>query len=459
MKNHARLLDILRKVENGPIMEAKDFDKLVSTTVKELVQKYDIKYDRNDAICMDDDLADRIFNAAMELNERVGVYCISTHRRLLFTKEEILEALHWAPAAVEIGRGLDRVTIRSRVPEDTTPVVNVGSPYGTPIDEEYYAQIMESYAQEPIIDTIYGGTFNNVFGVKPKTHSPWEILMTWREIELTKVAVQRANRPGIAIGTGANSVSEVGSLTTTSYGGFSQTDWHQTCMISELKTDYANLMRMTHEVKSGCIIHDFYNPIYGGLAGGAEGLALIATAGVMLLPVIYLSTTHSMAPAHPFYNSNTAPEIVWSISAAQQALNRNTHILTTVMTSPAGGPATECLLYECATIATAATVSGTSRIDGVRSAVGVEVNHCSGLEARFNAECANAALGMSRAQANEIIKKCQEKYVDFLGKKPIGKSFPEVYDLKTMKPTKEWLDIYNKVKKDIASMGMPFHNM
>ncbi len=456
MKNHSRLLKILRKTETGEIMEDKVFDKLVTATVKELVKKYDIKYNKEDAINMDDDLADRIFEAALELNTRVGMYCISTHRRMEFTREEILDALKWAPDHVVYGAGLDQCTVRSREPESTIPVINVGSPYGTPINEEYYSKIMESYAQEPEIDTIYGGTFNEVYGVKPKTHSPWEILMTWREIELTYTAIQRANRPGLAIGTGANSVSEVGSLTTTSFGGFRQTDWHQTCFISELKTDYANLMRMTHEVKSGLIIHDFYNPIYGGLAGGSEGLALIATAGVMMLPVVYLSTTHSMAPAHPFFNSNTAPEIVWSISAAQQALTRNTHILTTVMTSPSGGPLTECLLYECAAIATMASVSGASRIDGVRSAVGVEVNHCTGLESKFNAECANAALGMSRKQANEIIKQCEERYVEFLGKQPIGKPFQEVYDLTLMEPIKEWQDMYLKVKDEVRKMGMPF---
>lgn len=456
MKSHARLLKVLDKVENGPIMEEKDFDKLITKTVKELVKKYDISYDKEDAICMSDDLADRVFEAALELNEKVGIYCKSTHRRMLFSGEEILEALANSPDTVTYGRGLDEVVLKSRVPEDTTPVVNVGSPFGVPLSEDLYAKIMESYAQELVIDSIYGGCYDTIHGYKPKTHSPWEILTTWQEIDDTKLALHRANRPGMGCGTGANSVSEVGALTTTSFGGFSQNDWHLTCFISELKTDYSMLMRMAHEIKSGCIIHDFYNPIYGGLAGGAEGLALIAAAGVMMLPVVYMSTTHSMAPAHPFFNSNTAPEMVWAQSTAQQALTRNSHIMTTVMTSPSAGPMTECVLYESAAIAMMATVSGATRIDGVRSAVGVVLDHCSGLEARFNAECANATLGMTRKQVNDLIKEFQKEYVPHLGSQPVGKSFTEVYDLVTLKPTDEWQSMYDKVKAHLTSMGVNF---
>lgn len=455
MKSHVRLLDILDKAENGPIMAEKDFDKLISTTVRELIKKYDLKYDRKDAILMDDEVADAFFRAGLELAERVGVYCVSTQRRMVFSREEILEALRWAPAELEIGTGLDRVVIRNRRPEDPLVPVNVGGPFGTPLPEELYTYIMESYIQEPVIDSVVGGNFHTIHGREPKTHSPWEVLLAWREIELTKVAAHRAGRPGISVGVVENAVTEVGELSGTSFGGFGPTDWHHVCFTSELKTNYSLLTKVAHLVKTECIIHDFYNPILGGHAGGPEGIAIAAVAGVILMSVVNMSTTHSICPTHPFYNCDTAPEIIWSISAAQQALNRNTHLLTTVMTSPVSGPGTESLLYECATMATTATVSGTARIDGVRSAVGVVVGHVSGLEARFNAEVAHAAAGISREQANEMIKEFQKHYVPLLDKQPIGKHFTEVYDLKTLKPLPEWQKIYDKVKEDVIRIGLP----
>ncbi|AMP20993.1 hypothetical protein AZF37_07305 [endosymbiont 'TC1' of Trimyema compressum] len=262
---------------------------------------------------------------------------------------------------------------------------------------------------------------------------------------------------GIGFGVVENAVTEIGELSGTSFGGFPQEDWHHVCFVSELKTNYGLLIKIiAHLVRTGCVIHSFYNhPILGGHAGGADGVALMAITGEILACVVNMATTFSMCPTHPFYNCDTAPELVWAISTAQQALNRNTNLLTTVMTSPVSGPLTESLLYECATQATNATVSGAARIDGVRSAVGVNLAHCSGLEARFNAEIAHAATGMTRKDANEFIKIFQSKYVPLIAKSPIGKPFQDVYDTVKIKPLPVWQEMYEKVKEDIKSLGFP----
>jgi methylamine--corrinoid protein Co-methyltransferase len=62
---------------------------------------------------------------------------------------------------------------------------------------------------------------------------------------------------------------------------------------------------------------------------------------------------------------------------------------------------------------------------------------------------------MSRDQANEIVKKLLAIYQDDLATKPIGKPFQEVYDLKTLQPTPEWLGIYHEVKDELVKMGLP----
>jgi len=456
MKSHVRLLTILDKAESGPIMEEKDFDRLVSKVVAEAVKKYEIHYNRKEAIVTEDEFADRVFNAGMEIAEKIGVYCTTTHRRMLFSKEEINEALKFAPQEIIVGSGLDKAVVRNRVPEDKALPAVVGGPFGTPLSEELFSAIMESYVQEPIIDMIVNGTFSTIHGRVPKTASPWEVLLAWREIELSKSAALRGGRAGIGIGCVENAVSEIGELSGSSYGGFTPEDWHHVCFTSELKTSYPLLTKVAHLVRTGCIIHDFYNPIYGGYAGGAEGVAVIAVAGVILMSVVNMSTTHSICPTHPFFESDTTPEIVWAASGAQQALNRNTHLLTTVMTSPVSGPGTHSLLYECATMAGMASISGTARIDGVRSAVGVVQDHCSGLEARFNGEIAHAVAGMKRTELNELIKYWQSKYVDLLDKKPIGQKFTEVYDLKTLKPMKHWQEIYENVREDLYKSGIMF---
>ena len=227
-------------------------------------------------------------------------------------------------------------------------------------------------------------------------------------------------------------------------------------MISELKTDFQLLNKLTHTVKTDSIIHAFCNPIFGGLAGGPEGLAVVTTAGLILLQMAYMTTTHSQCPTHPFYLSDTAPPIVWSISMSVQALSRNTPFMLDVLTSPVGGPGTKTLLYECAAIASTATASGAARLIGVRSAVGKISNHVSGLEARFNGEVGHAAAGLSRDKVNEIVKYAVEQYKDQLDKEPYGKSFTEVYDLHTLRPTGEWQKLYDEVKEDLFKLGLPF---
>ncbi|MCL4458942.1 MAG: monomethylamine:corrinoid methyltransferase [Chloroflexi bacterium] len=457
MRNYTRLLDILDRVENGPIIDETEFDrKLLPAKLKELQRELDIRYDRQSSILLDDALADRLFEAGLRLATDVGVLCTSTGRRITFTRQEILDALEFAPQELIIGRGLDRCTVRKRQVEDRVPPGVVGGPIGQTLPEELFLPIMQSYAQEPIVDTIINGTLLTVYNREPKTHSPWEVLVAWHEAELSKTAVNRAGRPGLAIGCVETSPSEIGEISASSYGGFSPYDWHQVAMVSELKTNYALLAKIAHLVRTGCIIHTFYNPIFGGYAGGAEGVAITAVAGIMLMQMVYMTTTHSICPTHPFFESDTAPEIVWAISAAQQAINRNTHLLTDVLVSPVGGPCTKVLLYETAVITAAITVSGTSRVFAVRSTAGKYQGYSSGLEARFSGEVGQSVAGMSRREADEIVKRLIPKYVDYLDKEPKGKRFDEAYDMHTLRPTPEWQSIYEEVKEELRKIGIPF---
>ena len=81
-------------------------------------------------------------------------------------------------------------------------------------------------------------------------------------------------------------------------------------------------------------------------------------------------------------------------------------------------------------------------------------NYGSGLENRFCAEVLKSAAGMSRSDANEIVKALVPKYEDKLKYPPKGKSFTECTDLKTLRPTAEWQGIYEKVWKELEDLGL-----
>ena len=70
MKNRGRLIEVLYKAETGPIIDEKEFEaKLITSTVKNLIKKYNVKFDRETIVPSDDDLADRIFQAGLEFTQ------------------------------------------------------------------------------------------------------------------------------------------------------------------------------------------------------------------------------------------------------------------------------------------------------------------------------------------------------------------------------------------------------
>jgi methylamine--corrinoid protein Co-methyltransferase len=456
MKHTTRLLDILDRAENGPIIEESQWDMfIVPKEMAALQVEFGINFKKlGDTIIPNDDaMADRLFEAGLAMAERLGVFCSSTSRRMQFTRSEILSALSVAPTEITLGDGLDRHTERKRKVEDTAHLTIKGGGVGTVIPEHLYMAVHQSYAQEPLIDAMINCTLETVYGREIRTRSPWEVLVSWYEGSLTKTACQRAGRPGLALGCVENAVSDVSELS----GGttaFSKNDWHHIAMVSEFKTDYVLLNKLAHLVSNGSLIHSFYNTIYGGSVGGKEGVAIAIVGGCILLQMIYMTNTHSVSPAHPFFGNDTGPELLLPISLAQQALARNSRLLTDVVLTPVGGPETKTLLYETAAMAMLATTSGACGIIGPRSGAGVNPGHVSGLEARFMAEVAHASAGMPRTEADRIVRELVSRYSDQLKQRPSGKRFDEVYDLRTLQPLPAWQRMYEEVKEELRGLGL-----
>jgi len=101
------------------------------------------------------------------------------------------------------------------------------------------------------------------------------------------------------------------------------------------------------------------------------------------------------------------------------------------------------------------SVSGVSFSIGPRSGGGKYADYISPLECKFCAEVFKSSTGMKRDEVNELAKLLIPKYEDKLRNPPKGKSFTECYDLKTLKPTKEWLEIYQKAKNELIELGVP----
>jgi methylamine--corrinoid protein Co-methyltransferase len=451
-----RFLDVVDRAYTGPLVDEEDFDlKYVAGGVQRVLKAYNIKFDKEQIIQQDDAMIDRAFEAGIDFLVTCGVYDRSTGRLIKFSREEILDTLNIAPAEVHIGEGADARIYRPRKVEDTTAPQVSGGPIGTPLSEDQYVAIMQSYWQEPILDLIVPGTLSTTYGRQLRAKSPLEIAASWQEVYLGNEAAKRAGRPGLSRMCVEMSISDVGHLSSISRGGFKPSDVHVVPMIGEMKINHELLNKVAHSLHQNGVILGFYNPILGGLAGPEEGVAILIIAGWMALHMMYMPDSVESCPTHPFLFNSTVPQILRAVSVASAAFARNTHLLTEFMTSPVSGPGTDTLLHECTAMALVASVCGASRVLGVRSAVGVVENHCTGLETRFNGEVAHAAAGMSRSQADDIVRLAVSTYQPKLQAKPIGLPFNQVYNLDTLQPTQAWMDTYRRVKQQVSDWGLP----
>lgn len=461
MGHRARIVEVLHRAETGPLMEEEDFErKLIAPTVKELVKKYDVKFDEAAIVNSDDDLADRVFQAGLDLAEKAGMFCQSTSRRIAWTREELLEGLRHCPSEIVMGAGVDAVVCKARVPDDDSRVVVAGGAYGVPVPEHMYVPMSLSYLKEGVIDVIDNPSLESVYGYPVKAGSPWEVLAARREAELALQAAEIAGRPGMCLGCVELSATALGGLAGVSYGGYRPTDWLHAPIMSELKTNYEMLSIVTHSVRTGTILEAYYNPIYGGYVGGAEGVAIAIVGGLILLNQVHPGHTYNTRPNHPFYNCDTTPELIWAISLGVQALTRNTNLLVDTLVGPAGGPGTKTMLYENAAFVAATTVSGQSLMTSCHSASGGSIpRHASGLDSKICGEVTHAVRGMTRAEANEIVKQLIPLYVGDLEKKPIGKPFEEVYNIDKVEPTAEWQGMYDEVREELIKLGLPLDRL
>ena len=449
------MLSVLDKAEKGPVIDEKEWDlKYVNRTIKELVKKYDIRWESGVMVPSDNSLADRLFAAGMDLAREVGLYCLETKRQMKWDQDELDYILSTALGEETIGTGKDSVTIHHRLPDENSPITTIGGPYGTPVPEDLFVPIMVSYAQEKVLDYIDNATLMTTHGRPIKANSPWEAVGCWQEAQLSFEVLERVGRPGMPIGCAEDSPSAIGELATTTYGGFRLTDWHHASLISELKVASAELTKAIHYQHTGASSHNFYNSIYGGYVGGAEGLAVAIVAGVLLMKAVFNGSTQNPGPSHAHLSCNTFPAMIPSLSLGFQALSRNTHLLTTSFPRPVAGPCTKELLYEVAAMAVATVPAGISILEGIQSAAGRIEGHVTGLEAKFLAQVGRACQGLTRKDADPMVKKLVPLYAEKqkLGVAIAGKHFTEAYDVETIRPTREWQAIYDEVCSEMEDL-------
>ena len=191
--------DVIERSESGPLLREEKFDLQVGRIAHQMVEQYGIRYDPEQVIPADDGLADRVYQAGLDLFLELGIYCRDTGRLMKFTRDEVEWAVKHAPTTVTYGQGRDVAVMTYRAIEDPKPPFCLMTPVGTPVAEERFVPMVQSYVQEPLAQTFSSAFSQTVHGRPIKSGTPQEVeAAIWNVIKLREAA-RAAGRPQIGI--------------------------------------------------------------------------------------------------------------------------------------------------------------------------------------------------------------------------------------------------------------------
>jgi methylamine---corrinoid protein Co-methyltransferase len=226
--------------------------------------------------------------------------------------------------------------------------------------------------------------------------------------------------------------------------------------LTELKTTFEQFQRAVYGVQCGATLRGGQPAMIGGYAGGPEAAAVTNIALTILQAAIFGIMYGDGNAVDVRYQGNCGRAGMWAQSVLNQALSRNSNFLADAVAFQVAGPNTEMLLYESAVGCLTCGVSGASGTMVPYSAGGTKVDYLTPLETRFCAELMIAGAKMKRTRVNEISRTLIPRYEEQLFRPPVGQSIRECYDLARMEPKEDWQALHDRVKAELAEMGVPF---
>ena len=193
------ITDVYDRFVKGKKVKAEDWDyKVIPENLTALKQKYNLSFGK-DIIPEDKETKDNLFNAGLEMLVTTGFYCQDLGRVMHVTEEEVWEGIKKTPTKLILGEGKDIARFYPRHGNAPVKPIIQGGPTGSPISEDVFVQVMQSYAQEGVVDTLVNGVMTTIEGHPAKTRTPYEIRATMAELRATKEARVRAGRPGLGV--------------------------------------------------------------------------------------------------------------------------------------------------------------------------------------------------------------------------------------------------------------------
>ncbi|MBW1803552.1 MAG: monomethylamine:corrinoid methyltransferase [Deltaproteobacteria bacterium] len=443
------LNDCLERSLTGPVMREKDFDLKVSARLRELYGDFNIPYDP-DKVIPDEKIADAVFEAAVQLLIDVGLYNKDSQRVIQFSRDEILEIAKTRCHEITLGKGHDAVLVRERKPDSDFPPVIVTGPIGGPFTEECYLPCHISYAREPTCQGLLGGVLMSYQGVQNMAGRPNELIVTRAEGHLINQAAVAAGKPNLYLGVfpPGGIAPEAIFCQWSAEGIAPERGQIAIQLMPELKLNWSKL-----NLALFCRYHGIHPwtdivSVIGAFCRNPVESSIAQTAGVLGTFAFDHGSTASIWTT-TIDGLCTKKQNLWANCATTRALERGVGNPVFLLGYASAGPCTEMVLYETSAYTIAYTISGGELIWGGSSCNGVEVNSYAGMQGRMVGETARASCGIGIERANRIINGLFALYEKDLPNAPKGIPFDQCYDLKTIKPTGEYVVLYNKTKETL----------
>ncbi|MDR1019558.1 MAG: monomethylamine:corrinoid methyltransferase [Synergistaceae bacterium] len=454
MDAHKKILRTLDKARTAPRVTEKEWDQIiVPNTAAEVVKAHGLTKtcDPVNPVNTDLELADKFFKAGWDLALRLGFFCPDTESVVKVDEEELHREFCKAPASFTVGKNNEVVTVSARKPSDGKPPVYV-APLSIQMDEELYVPLAEGIVSSRLVDMQEGPSIDTVMGRPLLADTPYETFAGIYEYHLRKEAQWRAGRVGMASALVSSSSTHFGFL-----GAFHLYEQPQIALClnpASLKVNYTTLHKCFVANELNAFIRSESPTMIGGYTGGPEATAICSIA----TDILQFPITGAHLPGSPSYDiryaGNCGRHGIWTQSIATQAVTRNSNILQMKTINQVAGPFTKMFFLETISGMTAASASGQTFTISPRSAGGSVKNHLTPLECWYNAAVFKGAAGISLAKANEIVKEVIPQFEDDLYNPPKGRSFQDLYDIKTLTPCEEYVKFYLEMREYAKSLGI-----
>jgi hypothetical protein len=443
------LIDFQNRAVKGPVMKADDFDLDFAFKVRDLVAKYEIKYDPQQLV-VDDRTADAVFHAAVDLLAEIGLYHMGTERVVKYTKEEIEQVARESrenPACVTLGKQPDRMTLRYRRGGDSWAPTNYAGPAGV-AGKDWFVPYVQSFAQEECVKGIgICPGLARLDQIDPKAGTLTEVHVALWEQEALREALKRAGRLNMNLGLLCTASTPSGTMVVMEAGYRNayntQIGIH---IMPEQKLDWSRFLLTQYCEIKGIEPWQSSMSCLGGLCRDGAEVAVTMVANALGQMSYAHGGTVSYFPSH-LDGTWATRDSHWAFSGAARASER--HLGVAVGTSISGDVKawrTPLSLWQSAGVVVTSVPSGLSY---------AWIAGHTGLEARLIDQMMHACTGLSANQANDLAQRIMQRVDELLPTVEKQVPFPEAYALDTVQPRPPYEAGLMKVMEELARLGMP----